>query len=119
MTKTFYTERDIEDLFQRGVISININDDVVLTELAFEKAAKLGVDLVRERQDSSQPGFNFTKSKPATSGTQSDLGVPLPVIQSSRRQKIKAAVIAKLGGEVDPKLLDTIINRVSEDLGIK
>jgi hypothetical protein len=35
MAKTFYTERDIEDLHQRGIKSININDNVVLTELAF------------------------------------------------------------------------------------
>ena len=45
MPKTFFTERDIEDMFQRGTHSISITDDVVLTELAYEKAKKLGMEL--------------------------------------------------------------------------
>jgi len=35
MAKEFYTEKDIEDLFQRGVMSLEVNDNVVLTELAY------------------------------------------------------------------------------------
>jgi hypothetical protein len=38
MPKEFYTENDIEDLFNRGVRSLQITDHVVLTELAYEKA---------------------------------------------------------------------------------
>ena len=40
MPKTFYTERDIEDLAKRGVISLVEDDDVVLTDLARDKARK-------------------------------------------------------------------------------
>jgi hypothetical protein len=47
MAKTFFTERDIEDLFARGVTSIVVHDDVVLTDLARERALKLGVRLAR------------------------------------------------------------------------
>ncbi|NUM48519.1 MAG: hypothetical protein HUU38_27755, partial [Anaerolineales bacterium] len=47
MPKTFYTERDIEDLARRGVTSITVTDDVVLTEVAREKAERLGVALIR------------------------------------------------------------------------
>jgi hypothetical protein len=47
MPKQFFTERDIEDLAARGVFTLTVCDDVVLTELAYEKAARLGVKLVQ------------------------------------------------------------------------
>jgi hypothetical protein len=34
-------------------------------------------------------------------------------------QRIRAAVIAKLGDQVEPKLLDNIIHRVVKGIGIK
>jgi len=37
MPKEFYTERDIEDMFKRGILSLQVNDNVVLTELAYEE----------------------------------------------------------------------------------
>ena len=43
--KTFYTERDIEDRVQAGVSELEIDDDVVLTDLAREKATALGLRL--------------------------------------------------------------------------
>src|SRR5512137_2001518 len=49
MPKEFYTERDIEDMFKRGILSLQVNDNVVLTELAYEKANRLGMQLLRER----------------------------------------------------------------------
>ena len=42
MPKIFYTERDIEDLYRSGVATLVVNDDVVVTDLAREKARKLG-----------------------------------------------------------------------------
>jgi len=45
MPKTFYTERDIEDLSKRGVISLVEDDDVVLTDLARDKAMRLGIEI--------------------------------------------------------------------------
>ena len=47
MAKQFFTERDIEDLAARGVFTLTVCDDVVLTELAYEKAERLGVELVQ------------------------------------------------------------------------
>ncbi|MFU8827779.1 MAG: hypothetical protein ACNA70_09875, partial [Brevefilum sp.] len=47
MSKQFYTERDIEDLAARGVFTLAMGDDVVLTELAFEKAGQLGIKLIQ------------------------------------------------------------------------
>ena len=50
MPKTFYTERDIEDLAQQGMKSLVVNDSVVLPELAHEKAERLGMALVQEHE---------------------------------------------------------------------
>jgi hypothetical protein len=47
MAKQFFTERDIEDMAARGVFTLTVCDDVVLTELAYEKAQRLGVKLVQ------------------------------------------------------------------------
>ena len=52
MAKTFYTEHEIEDLFKSGVTRLEMNDNVVLTGLAYEKAQKLGMQLV---QPNAQP----------------------------------------------------------------
>src|SRR6266498_982836 len=51
MPKQFYTERDIEDLFNSGARSLEVTDDVVLTELAYEKAKRLGFRLITDRAD--------------------------------------------------------------------
>ena len=36
--KKFYTDKDIEELVQSGIKSLQVNDDIVLTDLAYEKA---------------------------------------------------------------------------------
>src|SRR5512143_1334562 len=45
MPKTIYTERDIDDLARRGVKEIAVTDDVYLTDIARERAEKLGIAL--------------------------------------------------------------------------
>ena len=45
MPKIFFTERDIEELAARGEMFLEVSDEVVLTELAYEKAQCLGVRL--------------------------------------------------------------------------
>lgn len=91
MGKIFYTERDIEDIHARGVTSIDVHDDVVLTDLARERALKLGVKLIRV-----QPG------RQVEDGSDAQLV-----------HRIKAAVLARLGEHtVEPVLLDTVVRRV-------
>ena len=41
--KQFYTDKDIEEMHHNGIKSLHINDDVVLTDLAYEKARQLGL----------------------------------------------------------------------------
>jgi hypothetical protein len=93
MAKTFYTERDIEDMARRGVRTLVVNDDVVLTELARESAMKFNIRLVKENP-----------VHPEDDG------------KAELIHRIKAAVIARLGGDVDMVLLDNVVRRVVSSL---
>jgi hypothetical protein len=119
MPKTFYTERDIEDLAKRGVISLVVDDDVVLTDLARDKAMRLGIELVRE-QPPCAPERPYIAKLTSPSATQPFIDqppkqTPPSPSQSSGEdlyQRVYDAVIARLGDTVDSKLLETIIRRV-------
>ena len=43
MPKTFITERDIDDMKTQGVTSFDVTDNIVLTDLAVERAMKHGI----------------------------------------------------------------------------
>ena len=47
MPKTFITERDIDDMRTQGVTSFDVTDNIVLTDLAVERAMKHGIKLKR------------------------------------------------------------------------
>ena len=89
MAKTFYTERDIQDLADRGVTTLDVNDDVVLTELAREFAIARGIRLVRAKPD-----------QPANDATDELI------------HRVKAAVLARLSGQVEATLLDAVVTKV-------
>src|SRR6476469_4471737 len=132
MPKQFYTERDIEDLFSNGTRSLQITDDVVLTELAYERAQRLGLQLITERADTPPAapvrpyianGTSAAQVTPVVATVASAIAQPqsaqvqpkvLPI-----EQRIRSAVIAKLGNQVDAKLLDNIIHRVVKGIGLK
>jgi hypothetical protein len=130
MPKQFYTEKDIEDLFNRGTRSLQVTDDVVLTELAFEKAKRLGLQLITDQAENppSAPVRPYlseapapARPKPTVAAVTQTAAQPQP---SQPRvlpveQRIRSAVIAKLGNEVDAKLLDNIIHRVVKGIGLK
>ena len=109
MAKIFYTERDIDDLHARGVESIDVNDNIVLTDLAGERAMKPGIQITRRELSSPQasysPSVNTYAAYPREAPRESLSDVEL-------KQKIKAAVLARLNGQVDEKLLDAVITRV-------
>ncbi len=118
MAKEFYTERDVEDQYRRGIRSIEVNDDVVLTELAYEKANKLGMQLAI----ASQTALHSTPAKPAATQVaktevQCTCGQAKPA--GDLHARIREAVNAKLGGSIDPQLLDVIIARVLKATGAK
>jgi hypothetical protein len=144
MPKTFYTEQDIEALVRGGTRSLALNDDVVLTEQAYEAARRLGLALIHDRPSlppsapirpylSSIPKVknpvetqNPAPPPPARVETQNLASLP-PQPQNPApsnpatptAERIRAAVIARLGDSIDPQLLNTIIHRVLNSTGVK
>ncbi len=116
MAKTFYTERDIEDLARQGVRSLTVTDDVVLTELAVERAERLGVKLVRQHDTPpSAPVRPYIAAQPKPAAAAAGPAQPKEDIY----RRVREAVVARLGSEVDPTLLDSIIRRVLDNVGVK
>lgn len=134
--KQFYTVRDIEDMHAAGAVEIEIHDDVVLTDVAREKAIALGMQLIPVEQatDGHQgPGLprmavaSQTKTTPAAVGALPKIPAApaespsLPQANTSTVPadlvfKIKAAVMARLGTDKYNDLLDQIIPQVMSQL---
>ena len=121
MSKEFYTERDIEDMFKRGVMSLNVTENVVLTELAYEKANRLGLQLVRSQPDNppSAPVRPYIVQKTGPSAPATLISIPTEQTERDLQTRIHAAVISRMGNQVDPELLDVIIQRVLKSTGVK
>jgi len=124
MPKEFYTEKDIEDLVKRGVLSLDINDESVLTDLAYEKANRLGMKLIRSKPDNppGAPVRPYVSEKviaPAAQMTAAPAASPAPGANADLPESIRRAVVAKLGNQVDPALLESIIERVLKSTGLK
>ena len=118
MAKRFYTERDIEEMAERGESSLQVSDDVVLTELAYEKAERLGIRLIQPHElPPAAPVRPYLSEAQQTSCPECHAAPS--VDKTNLRQRIRAAVAARLGNQVDPALLDTIITRVLNNIGMK
>jgi hypothetical protein len=117
MPKEFYTERDIEDLVKRGVMSLDVNENIVLTELAYEKANRLGMQLNRGGPDNppAAPVRPYLSQKTPAAPAEA----PASGGENDLPARIRSAVIAKMGSQVDPALLDVIIQRVLKSTGVK
>ena len=90
-------------MHKRGVTSVDVNDDVVLTDLAREVALKLGV---KSQQESNGCRLLYPRPPP-TMQTQT------PDSQDELIRRVKAAVMARLGGSgVDSRSLDAAIQKV-------
>ncbi|HEX9332952.1 MAG TPA: hypothetical protein VF896_13765 [Anaerolineales bacterium] len=133
MPKEFYTEKDIEDLFKRGIKSLQITENVVLTELAYEKARRLDFQLISDDADnppaapvrpylSEPPTRQTAHVKPIVAPVSPSVitqANPNPLNAGDVEKRIRSAVIARLGNQVDAKLLDNIIHRVVKGIGLK
>ena len=130
MPKEFYTEKDIEDLFQRGIRSLQITENVVLTELAYEKAKRLDFQLITDRAENppaapvrpyitEQQALRPVETIHAAAPVVEAPPKALPADASDVEARIRSAVIARLGNQVDTKLLDNIIHRVVKSVGLK
>ena len=129
MAKVFYTEHDIEDMVKRGERSLVVTDDVVLTDLAYEMARRLGVQLVQPTDTPpAAPIRPYINKAASPAAAQSPAAVPpAPVaapVNGARvaviKARVKAAVLAQLGSNaVDDATLERIIERVAAELGLK
>ncbi|MBT7075047.1 MAG: hypothetical protein HN922_09090 [Anaerolineae bacterium] len=128
MPKTFYTERDIEDMVRQGISSLAVDDNAVLTDLAYTRAHQLGLVLIsdNDKPPAAPERPYIAKSLQAPVKKKMKKAAPLPVRSVARNlppssndglhERIHAAVVAKLGSSVDAKLLDVIIKRVLRNI---
>lgn len=134
--KQFYTVRDIEDMHATGVVEIETHDDVVLTDVAREKAIALGMHLKpvasthdgRQGPARSRMALSAGTTKPPVAGgaglnpTAAPSVPPAPsqsttgAAPTERVLKIKAAVVARLGTDKYNDLLDKIIPQVMSQM---
>lgn len=133
MPKEFFTEKDIEDLVRRGVTSLEVSENTVLTELAYEKAGQLGMHLLQAGADTppaapirpylsqvERPMVNAAKPAYAPLPPAPSLpAAPAAALPADLQNRIRQAVTARLGSQVDPRLLDVIIQRVLASTGVK
>ncbi len=123
MPKQFFTEDDIEDMVKSGVMTLEITDQVVLTDLAYEKANRLGLRLLRSQPD-TPPGapirpYLSQKTGPSPTFPTQAVHSASTATNGDLADRIKKAVLAKMGTQVDPALLDVIIARVLRSTGVK
>jgi len=120
--KTFYTDKDIEELHRNGIKSLRVTDDVALTDLAYEKARRLDIQII---SDSDTPPAApvrpyLSDMKPRqTQNMHDSVSQASASSESDISQRIRSAVLARLGNQVDAKLLDNIIHRVVKATGLK
>ena len=131
MPKVFYTDIDIQDMVKSGVLSLEINDNVVLTDLAYEKANRLGLKLIRsepENPPAAPVRPYISKMAPSSTPEAAPLAFippaagPAPAAPAGDQdlhQRIRSAVIARMGNQIDAVLLDAIIQRVLASTGVK
>ncbi|HEU0296614.1 MAG TPA: hypothetical protein VFR47_28010 [Anaerolineales bacterium] len=113
MPKIFYTERDVDEMQNRGITSIDVTENVVMTDLALERAMKYEMKINRV-QPSSAPTAKLSQS--VNLAVSSVHTMPERAIDSDLKQKIKSMVLAKLDGQVDAVLLDSVISRVLDGM---
>ena len=131
MPKVFYTDIDIQDMVKSGVLSLEINDNVVLTDLAYEKANRLGLKLIRcepENPPAAPVRPYISNVAPSRAPEAAPLAfIPpaagpapaAPAGDQALHQRIRSAVIARMGNQIDAALLDAIIQRVLASTGVK
>jgi hypothetical protein len=123
MAKVFYTEHDIEDMVKRGERSLVVSEDVVLTDLAYEKARTLGMELLQSNDNPPaapvRPYINKSGASKAPASPAASPSTPASARLTAIKTRVKTAVKARLGSQVDDAILDRIIERVAADLGLQ
>ena len=123
MPKKFFTDGDIEELHRKGITSLQVSDEVVLTDLAYEKAKRLNIQLICDHADTPPAApvrpYLSDKEPPRAQPKPASVSQASTSTQTDIAQRIRSAVLARLGNQVDAKLLDNIIHRVVKATGLK
>jgi hypothetical protein len=135
MPTRFITQADIEDLFKRGERRLEVTPDMSLTDLAYEKARQLGIQLVdatipsapvrpylvnHPKAAPSKQQAPDHKKTPFTPTTKMPLDLSTSgLIRDELHKRVQAAVVRQLGGQIDEKVVDTIIRRILDSTGVR
>ncbi len=127
MAKQFLTAQDIELYCAEDVKELPINNDVVITDLARERARELGVRilpdptaaaLVPPERAETDRQFPYSTSSPTSASTRANLTSRSAGNTGAQvsQGELKTAVLAALRheGVEPPRNLDEIIKRVLE-----
>jgi hypothetical protein len=115
MGKVFITERDIEDMAREGKSRLVVDEDVVLTDLAYEKAVRAGIQLIQTHDTPPAAPvrpYIIQPARPAPSVVAEHDG------KTDLHQRVKQAVMARLGTQADEALVEQIIDRTLSGLGM-
>jgi hypothetical protein len=136
MPRRFITEVDIEELFRQGERTLSVTPDMTLTDLAYERARQRGIKLI-DGQIPSAPVRPYLVNRPGAAGAQKTepaqgkdvqpvAGVKMPLDLSASglkrdelHERIRAAVARQLGGQIDAKVVETIIRRILDSTGVR
>ncbi|MEN4041179.1 MAG: hypothetical protein ROW52_07245 [Anaerolineaceae bacterium] len=131
MPRRFVTEKDVEALFRQGKRSLEVSADMTLTDLAYEKARQRGIRLTGGQPPGAsarpylvQNPVKQQAEEAAAPAAAERVKLPLDLSQrglnrQALRQRIQAAVMRKLSGQIDPRLVETIIQRILDSAGVK
>ncbi len=121
MPRMFYTEYEIEDLVKRGITSLEVNDNVVLTDLAFEKANQLGLKLIHpgENPPCAPERPYLSKTQGVATQSSSTFSPAASMTRAELAQKVRSTVLNRLGNQVDPAALDNAITKVLDNSPFK
>lgn len=121
MPAEFYTERDIVDLVRAGQRRLELGERDRLTDLARERAEKEGLRLVGAYKIPEQAAREAAATRYAVKGE----GASPPVEGSAERKappdlrgRVHKAVRDRLGEAVEADLIDRVIDRVLDQLGV-
>jgi hypothetical protein len=118
MRGEFYTERDIVDLVRQGHRQLQLRPGDRMTDLARERARKEGMQLVGEWRVPEQAAREAAAVRYAQARSDNANSEPSSGHQGEIHQRVRQAVIGRLGATVDQALLDRVIGRVLDQLGL-
>ena len=130
MPKIFYTERDIDDMKARGITSIDLTDNVVITDLALERAMRYEMKINRVEHAAPKatysPSVNthaaYQREAPRESAADAELKQKIMGNLSTRAAALLAEEMEYLGAvrlseveQVQQQIVDVV--RKLEDAG--